>query len=287
MAVLDWLTDPLFAFIAVWEELYGHHFFTLSVQTRALLEGAEFAASLGDPAAARFYQEQGSQALAALQGFWDPQAQRVQAYRVPWRSGVDCSAILGSLHGWNQSSLASSLDEARFGPATQRILATVHQYISTFRSLYSLNRFRPAPQPVLTGRYPEDDYAGFERTGGNPWYLCTLATAEALHDAAGIFSRARYLDVTPATHSFFAQWVPHITLGRQLAPARPFTLIVRGMQNLAAGMRDLIQEYAYANGSMSEQIDQHTGKNVGARDLTWNYAAWLAASKASKGTPVF
>lgn len=273
--------------LTVWEELHGRHFFTLMVQRRALLEGAEFADQMSDHKAATFYREQGTQILSALQAFWDDEGQYVTAYRVHGRSGVDCSTLLGALKGWNQSSITSSLDEAQFGPATQRILATVYKYLAVFRSLYPLNRNRPAPQPALTGRYPEDEYAGFQRTGGNPWYLCTLATAEVLDSASKTFEQAQKLHVTNATQAFFAQWVPDLGLGGVHKDTHDFDILTRGMRALAAGMRDLIQLFAHPNGSMSEQIHFRTGKNVGARELTWNYAAWLSARRAAPEGLVF
>lgn len=139
----------------MWEELNAQHFFTKQVQRRALAEGAQFATDFNDTGAAVFYQKQADDLGAQLQTFWSEKDARVNAYSAPGRSGIDCAVLLGANHGWNQSTLQSSLDEAQFGPATQRILATTKVILDTFRTLYPINKGMKAPTPGLIGRYPE------------------------------------------------------------------------------------------------------------------------------------
>lgn len=147
----------------MWEELDGQHFFTKQVQRRALAEGARFATDFNDPGAAVFYQKQADDLAAQLQTFWSEQDGRVNAYSASGRSGIDCAVLLGVNHGWNQSTLESSLDESQFGPATQRILATTKVILDAFRTLYPINKGTTVPAPGLIGRYPE------VRNGSNDW----------------------------------------------------------------------------------------------------------------------
>ena len=136
--------------------MQGAHFFTLAVQRRAMAEGAQFATDMKDSGAATYYAQQAAAIDSKLQTFWSSSQNRVNAYQgVSGRGGIDCAVMLGSLHGWNQSSTASSTSSTQFGPASDRILATQKQYVDAFRSLYGINNNAAAPAAVGTGRYPE------------------------------------------------------------------------------------------------------------------------------------
>lgn len=132
----------------------------------------------------------------------------------------------------------------------------------------------------------QDEYSGFERNGGNPWYLCTFAAAETLYNAATVFTKAEQVAVTKLTLDFFTQFAsvdPGVYRSSDLA----FTAILDGIRQQADGLVQLATSYAFANGSMSEQIDASHGDPVGARDLTWSYTAFLTAQRAAVGKPVF
>lgn len=178
----------------MWEELDAQHFFTKQVQRRALAEGAQFARDFNDTGAATYYQAQADALSVQLQGYWSEAQGRVNAYRVRGRSGVDCAVLLGANHGWNQSSVAASLDESQFGPATQRILATLKVYTDAFRTLYPINRGAAAPAPVLVGRYPEvrGQLAGVWRQGAghSTDVACGLRGARGRTSTRGSSARA-------------------------------------------------------------------------------------------------
>ncbi|KDN42624.1 glycoside hydrolase family 15 protein [Tilletiaria anomala UBC 951] len=271
-----------------WEEVQATHFFTLSVQRRAMAEGAKFATDMGDSGAATYYAQQAAAIQSKLQSFWSSSQNRVNAYQgVSGRSGIDCSVMLGALHGWNQTSVASSLDNTQFGPATDRILATQKQYVDAFRSLYAINNNTAAPTAVATGRYPEDEYSGNDRNGGNPWFLCTLAAAEVVYNALHVFNQAQALSVTIVSQPFFAQFASGLATGMYAANSATYATLTRGMKAQADGFVQVVQSHAQTNGSMNEEMDRNSGYNVGARDLTWNYASWLTKSQAANGTPAF
>ncbi|PUU77859.1 Six-hairpin glycosidase-like protein [Tuber borchii] len=84
----------------LWEEIEDLHFFTVLVQHKALVQGRDPALSLGDYRAVSWYDNQ----QAALNRFiktefWDGRNGHLKAYQhTPYRSGLDCSIMLGSIH---------------------------------------------------------------------------------------------------------------------------------------------------------------------------------------------
>ncbi len=274
--------------IPVWEEVQGAHFFTLQVQKRALLEGAAFARALNDGGAAAYYDQQAAAINTKLQSFWSSGQNRVNAYQgVNNRAGIDCAVLLGSLHGWNQTSVATSTDPSLFGPASDRILATHRQYVDAFRGLYPINNNAAAPTAVATGRYPEDVYSGDASNGGNPWFLCTLAAAETTYDALNVFKKAGSLTVSTVSKPFFSQFSSSVATGTYAAGSAVYNALTAGMRNQADGFLNVVQSHAQTNGSMNEEMDRNTGYNTGARDLSWSYVGWWSARAAQSGTPVF
>lgn len=135
----------------------------------------------------------------------------------------------------------------------------------------------------------QDEYSGFERKGGNPWYLCTLATAETLYNAATVFDQAGKVEVTNATLDFFDQFNTGIETGvySLSESSAVFKSLLGGIRRQAEGLVQLATSHTYSNGSMSEQIDKNQGVPVGARDLTWSYVAFLTAQRAARSHPVF
>lgn len=56
----------------LWEEVWGHHFFTRLLERTALVEGAALATRLEDAGAARWYLEQSRALGDELLLHWDP-----------------------------------------------------------------------------------------------------------------------------------------------------------------------------------------------------------------------
>lgn len=129
-----------------------------------------------------------------------------------------------------------------FAVQDPRVASTVTKLENVFHEIYPINHRAEAPGLAL-GRYPEDKYSGSGFEQGNPWVLCTLAAAEYYYKLASLRS----------------------------SPA----LIEKGDQYMAR-----VKYHANPDGSLSEQMDRHSGFMTSARDLTWSYAAFLTAYSA-------
>ncbi|PWN47924.1 hypothetical protein IE53DRAFT_320361 [Violaceomyces palustris] len=271
----------------LWEEVQGTHFFTLMAQWRSMVDGAAFATKMNDPGASSYYSQQATAIANKLQSFWDSGAGRVQAYQgVGGRSGIDCSVLLGSLRGWNSKDIASGVDNTKFGPASDKILATHKQYVDAFRNLYAINKNAAAPSAVGTGRYPEDVYNGVGTSQGNPWFLCTNAASELLYTSLDIYQSQGKLDVTTISQPFFRQFSSSISTGSYPSSSTQYVSLTKGMKAMADGFVDIVNTHAWPNGSIAEEFDRNTGYNTGARDLTWSYAAFLTSNYAAAGNPI-
>ena len=225
----------------IWEEVYGHHFYTRIVQARSLEVGAEFALEEGDPEAALWYAGESKKIYASLEQFWSPERQIIEVTQKRLRglytkhSGLDSAVILGVLHADIPAGRPFGFDDIR-------VYKTAKAIEASFAALYAVNQVsqdkkgnRMAP---AIGRYPEDKYDGVSTDKlGNPWFLTTHAFAEF------------YFKI--------------------------------GFEQKAQEFMNRSQYHTAVGGRQSEQIDRVYGVMRGARDLTWSYASFLSAHRAS------
>lgn len=154
----------------LWEEVSGLHYYTLSIQKKALILGAALAEKMDDPFAGRYYREQAVYVNDELLKFTDSIHGFVIATRNQtdgWtnkKSKLDVAVVLGTLHGY--------LDQENL----EAVAITAQNLEQNFRSLYAINKQKNLSTAI--GRYPEDVYDGNGFSGGNPWFLATHAYAE-------------------------------------------------------------------------------------------------------------
>lgn len=266
----------------LWEEVKSIHFFTFMVQYRALVEGAELAGRLGDTGAAAWYTNQAAAIKARLTEFWSPsKGYLITSLNNPSRSGLDCGTLLGSLHGNGARGFAV------YPPTSDEVLVTLQALVNVMKPLYGINSAAGAPG-IAIGRYPEDVYDGAGTSIANPWFICTLTTAEVLYTASKGFSTAGKITVSSLTQSFFRQFLPSATAGTTYASGSTgFSTLVAGLKTYGDTFVATAQLHAANNGSLSEQFGRNDGFMTGARDLTWSYASFLTTAAARAGTLAF
>lgn len=250
----------------LWEEVSGSSFFTIAVQHRALVEGSKFASAVGSSCS--YCDSQAPQVLCFLQSFWT--GTYMLANTNSGRTGKDSNTVLASIHTFDP---AAACDDTTFQPCSPRALANHKVVTDSFRSVYTLNSGISAGAAVAVGRYPEDSYYN-----GNPWYLCTLAAAEQLYDALYQWNRIGSITITSVDLSFFTAIYSSAATGTYSSSSSTYSSIVSAVKTYADGYVSIVEEYAYSNGSLSEQFDKSAGTPLSARDLTWSYAALLTAN---------
>lgn len=264
--------------VDLWEEVEGRHFYTRMVQRRALLEGAKLAHRLNDDGAANFYREQAGQLADEIAKHWIPDkglivVTRDQAGGNDKDGGFDTAVLLGVLH-------AAAPDDDFFAPTDERVLATAAQLASKFQGLYDINQKARGTPGTALGRYPNDRYGGNDgTTEGNAWVLCTLALGELYARAANRWEDQGTLVVTALNKNLFT----FLNAGKfaGLAPG-PLSKDTQGFKDIIAALRlaaddqlRRVKFHAFPDGSLSEQMNQHTGFMQSAPNLTWNYASVL------------
>ncbi len=223
----------------LWEEVYGHHFFTEMVQRKALIEGAQFARELRDDQKAQYYETQAKLITEDLNQFIDNSHKTIQATRPPHpgpqkTQELDSSVILATLLGNTHDNV--------FAPTNDYIKNTALALKEQFKA-YPINDNHS--DAILFGRYIDDIYDGYGNGEGNPWFILTATMAEYYY-----------------------------TLGTML-PANNKAKLSSYMGQ-GDGYLSLIKEYAPTL-YISEQINRHTGAQQGAYSLTWSYVSILRA----------
>lgn len=224
----------------LWEEVLGDHFFTRWVQRSALLKGAQLAQKLGDLGASDWYLKQALQIEASLNSF----VRNVSYSYIPSTlniQGHDKSKKM-NLDSAVLLGLLRAPSPDLFLPWSHiKVQKTLETLIQEFSQIYNINRGHLNPG-VAVGRYPEDVYDGENSIQGNPWVLTTLAAAETYYEMAQAATEASQ---------------------------------VQGLIDQGDAFFQRVRVHAFADGSLSEQIDRNTGYMRSAYDLTWNYAAVL------------
>ncbi|CEL11050.1 hypothetical protein ASPCAL14157 [Aspergillus calidoustus] len=251
----------------IWEEIQGRSFFTLAVSHRALVEGSIFAGSLGRSC----YEcvSQAAQIRCLMQSFWT--GRFIRSNLDSSRSGKDAATLLAVTHTFNP---LAECDDVTFQPCSARALANHRRIMDTFRDVYDINADRGQDEAVAVGRYPEDVYFG-----GNPWFLCTLAAAEQLYDALYQWGRLDSIEVNSVSLPFFQALHSSTVPGTYSSSSETYHQLVDAVRTYADGFLRIVQNYAWNNGSLSEQFSRYNGSHLSANDLAWSYATLLSVSR--------
>ncbi|HRD69102.1 MAG TPA: glycoside hydrolase family 15 protein [Legionella sp.] len=227
----------------LWEEVYGHHFFTAMSQKKALLDGATLANRLYDTQAALYYTTQAKLIDNRLQQHLDKDNHLIRA-TLPPHSGpqktleLDTSVLLGVL--------LNPETKGNFAPNSNFVINTVKALHHQFASMFPLNQNHKGA--VLFGRYPGDTYDGYHTDStGNPWYILTATVAEYY------YTLAANLPITDSNR-----------------------LLINKYLSTGDEYLNLVKQYA-PDLNISEQINLNTGLPQGAVSLTWSYVSVLRA----------
>jgi glucoamylase len=222
----------------LWEEIKGLNFYTLAMQRKSLLIGAELATQLNDPGAAKYYLEQAQLILNLMNQYYNQQLSYIVAIRNQvdgWghkNSNLDVAVVLGTIQGF--------LDLTFLSPNSKKVLQTAQKLEDVFMQIYPINKNKQVP---VIGRYSEDVYDGFGFSGGNPWFISTHAHAELYCKFAKFSQRSNQ------------------------------AYIQKGLKFLGRTLEHRNQQ----TGEMSEQLSRFNGYLVGVSHLTWSYASFITA----------
>lgn len=263
--------------IDIWEEIWGHHFFTRSAQLASLREGAKLAMELNDAGAAEFYEKQADELEAELKKHWSPERGYYLA-TVDSNAGpdhqkpteLDTAVLIGAL--------SAEQDAGPLALTNGKVLSTALKLEEGFAMFYGLNKNKKVGTAI--GRYTEDYYFG-----GNPWFLTTAAFAELNYKVAAQIKAAKSFPLDASQVAYFANTLkaePNIKVveGADLADASTKDVVVKALIGAGDAFMDRIREHTGSDGSLSEQFERDTGALLSAHDLTWSYASFIRAVQA-------
>ncbi|WP_283739049.1 glycoside hydrolase family 15 protein [Chelatococcus albus] len=265
--------DPCFD---LWEEVFGHHYYTRRVQAAALAAGAAWAAALGDRHRSARYRTAADALGEALAGHWKADAGCYAAHlgRTEADGGPgadpDIAVVLAVLHAKADADAHSISD-----PGVQATLARLE---AIFAGDYPINRTADGALAPAMGRYRGDIYGS-----GGAYYFATLAAAEFYYRLAAAVRGGRPIRATRDNAVFlermpgFPRLAPERELGSTTDERRAMVaaLLAKGDRFMAT-----VRRYTPASGELSEQFDQCTGEQTSAKDLAWSYAAFITACAA-------
>ncbi|WWD20210.1 hypothetical protein CI109_104686 [Kwoniella shandongensis] len=295
----------------LWEEVDGHHLFTLLVSMRALQAGALFARRLNDSGAADYYTRQAELIGTSLSDFWDEKrgtwlstlgydsyqpsvedsttSDATSHPTLPKREWLDCSLPLSVIHAGDKTvsstTTGKNTSTPNFAPSDPNVLASLRVYIKSFEGLYGINKRKRWTDGWALGRYREDVYDGVKTSKANPWYLCTFSVAQTLYLARAQFVQRGEITITNLTVPF---WTELLSSSTKILPDevwhkhdKSFKRAITRLGEVGDAFLQVGQKYSeMEDGRMSEQIGREDGKERGARDLTWSYASLLEAGRA-------
>ena len=239
----------------LWEEVNGIHFYTLMVQRKALLEGANLADRLFDPKAAIYYRSQVVEIEKSLvNDFYDPSRKIYIATKpgsiiggINKEGFADIAVILGLIYGGRNDG---------FIPFSSSTVINTMEYLENyFKKAYPINNISGIPG-IAIGRYQFDMFSGPDRSGGNPWVLATLAMAEAYYHLAFEIKNG----LSKKDNGFIKDYRELVSKGD--------SFVAR------------VQYHTSKSGDLSEQIQRDTGFATSVADLSWSYAFILSAKAA-------
>lgn len=279
--------------VGPWEETNGIHFFSSSVQRKALFEGAMLADRLEDTEAAAFYREQVARLERVMPNHWQESLgyyNETVGQIDTKEGGLTTSVIMALVYG----KIDSPGD--RFSIIHVKSLSSAYYIRYCFEGLYQINlkdRIAGTGGPML-GRYENDIYDGYQANYGNPWFLTTHLFAEFYYTVARELFKKREIEITFLTRQFYKQVYPQIEqhpdqiITLQKDPEL-FLAIITSLILAADEMLRCVKQHTetYDDGStlhISEQLDRCHGFQVSAQDLTWSYCSLLTALRSREKT---
>ncbi|CCE85902.1 Piso0_005540 [Millerozyma farinosa CBS 7064] len=283
----------------LWEEISSSHFFTSMSHLRAINDGINLALKYdSDQSFIDKLYSTYTQLLRFIEvdaGYNSPQNSHIIespsfVHNGERSSGLDNATVLASLYAHNFEF--SDYLEIPFDVNDSKILNTVNALTLDMRKRYPINskKVNNFKLGVAIGRYPEDVYDGYQKSEGNPWFLCTASIAELFYRFAYKL-QTRKLDfaITAENESLFQSFIgSELRVGSLLKHGTPdYNKFLQSNISYADTYLQVVKDHA-EGGHLSEQFNKYDGFMQGARDLTWSYSAvWNAIRWRKKTRALF
>jgi glucoamylase len=263
----------------LWEEIFGHHYYTRVVQYAALAEGSKWMDETGDLVRARSYRAQAQEISACLDSHFDPKegvylsclGDGSESRNVSPMRQLDIAVTLGVIHAARSDGPHSVLDP--------KALATQARLEQLFAREYKINLDRgPGCAPAM-GRYAGDVYYS-----GGAYYFSTLGAAQFYFRVAEGIGKGATIPVTRENQTLLAEMlaVPPETLAATSIEPRFRARLFGAFFDRGDMFMAMVRKHTPASGELSEQFAQTNGAQTSAKNLAWSYAAFITAFASRK-----
>ncbi|KAI0267069.1 Six-hairpin glycosidase-like protein [Gloeopeniophorella convolvens] len=260
--------------------VWGGSYWTASLQYRALRAGARLGRKMGRGYGTATYESHASTILDYLQSFWNNDggymAETTETnVETGGRSGLGSAPLMVSVLNFDPTL---GCDAATFQPCSDRALSTLKVLGDAYRKRFSINQNVPVNDPVLLGRFLED-----EHLGGHAQYSSTFNVAEQLFYALSTWDLVGALEVTPVSLAFFQQFDPDILVGSHAKDSVTYERLTDSITDYAARTVLLLAQRTPSDYVLPLAIDKTNGAPRGPRGAVRSLVAALGAIKAYIG----
>jgi glucoamylase len=273
----------------LWEESYGFHFFTLVAQRRALILGADFSRRHGHVESAQIYTANAAAITQVLPHFWNASRRRLvpTLFQVPGlgivlpRDIMSFLSILKFTFAKGQGLdlavfLAAIVDPTLPSVFQDELLQTALTFQKSFMHKYPVDSAN-----WLAGRYPEDTYNGVSgNSQGNPWFIGNQTMAQFYYQTALDIIHEKKIAIRFGNQNFYKTVLgSSLPLAPQVIDANneDYKRILKTLFAIGDRYLEVTLKYHGSDGSLAEEIDRNSGRQCGARNLTWSHVSYLSA----------
>lgn len=263
----------------LWEDRFGHHYYTRLVAHAALARAAQTAAreagqETGQEAGqvARAYAEGAAELMRMADAHWSPAhghyAAATKGLAPVTARDLDSAILLAVCH--------AALQEGPHSPLDPRVHASLDAIETLFARIFSINA-RLAPAGPLVGRFEGDEYYG-----GGVFVMASLAAAQIHYQIARLIAGGAYIPCTPDNR----HWLQKVSgetfaIGARVPARAPdAAALARRFFERGDARLEALRALAPEGARLPEQFDRDRGEPRSARGLAWSHAAFLTATAA-------
>jgi glucoamylase len=255
----------------LWEERFGHHYYTRCVSLAALDLGAQSSQRLGDTRGSVRYRRAAAEIDRSLEMHWSRREgiylAAVKGENAANFRDLDAAILLAVCHAGRSAGRHSALDP--------RVHSTLDHLERLFGRSFPINRDQ-AGRGLMLGRFEGDGYYG-----GGAYLMTTLAAAQIYYRLAGLVGTGSPLACTLENRPFLQRITGSgmsSLLGRTLPiNERQRAALVTTFFGRGEAILRRLRDFLPSSAVLPEQLDRNTGAPASARDLAWSHAALLTA----------
>lgn len=255
----------------LWEDRFGHHYYTRLVAHAALARAARTVRDAGQDA--RACAEGAADLLRMADAHWSPAnghyVAAIKGLAPVTARDLDSAILLAVCH--------AALPEGPHSPLDPRVHASLDAIETLFARIFPING-RLAPAGPLIGRFEGDGYYG-----GGVFVMASFAAAQIHYQIARRLAAGASIACTPDNRGWLEKVAGESFAIGARVPTRAESFasgaaLARRFFERGDARLEALRALAPEGARLPEQFDRDRGEPRSARDLAWSHAAFLTAT---------